>query len=180
MVDNRVERTRRVVLEAAREMLPEVGPMAMTYSGLSERTGVTRQTLYRHWPTMESVFVELVLAGPEVGYPSPHADPHRVVTEFLTSLRAGMSDATTAGALMALAAQADRDTTSADALAAIARDRRDALNILLSNTGHSVDEDEFARLVGPVMFRRFLARGEVTNELIDATVTAWLNDSSST
>jgi AcrR family transcriptional regulator len=45
-----VERTRRHVLAVARELLPEVGPAGLTYSLLAERAGVTRQTLYRHWP----------------------------------------------------------------------------------------------------------------------------------
>ena len=163
------------MLDSARQLLPEVGPTGVTYTLLSDRTGVTRQTLYRHWPTIESLFVDLVLAGPDNHYPSPDTDADTVVTEFLTSLRAGMNDPPTAAALMALAAQADRHAPSRAALASIATDRCAALNILLTNTGRTVEPDEFARLVGPVMFQRFLAQPPVSDRLIEATVTAWLD-----
>lgn len=175
--DPRVQRTRQRVLDTARELLAEVGPMAMTYTLLSERAEVTRQTLYRHWPTTTDLLAELVLNGPDVGYPSPHTDPSIVAGDFLTSLRAGMNDPTTAATLMALTAHADHDHASATALAAVADDRRNALNTLLAKTGRSVTDAEFARLVGPVFFQRFLARQPVTDTLIQSTVAAWLQAS---
>lgn len=85
-----------------------------------------------------------------------------------------MDDPTTAAALMALAAQADRDQASASALAAIAADRCAALNTLLGNTDRTIDDAEFARLVGPVFFQRFVARQPVTDELIHDAVAVWL------
>lgn len=176
MADPRVQRTRQRVLAAARKLLADVGPMAFTYTLLGERAEVTRQTLYRHWPTLTDLLVELVLAGPDVGYPSPNRDPSVVATEFLTSLRAGMGDPTTAAILISLAAHADHDAHSSSALAAVAEDRCAALNALLAETGRSVTPEEFARLVGPVFFQRFLARQPVTDQLIHATVATWSED----
>jgi len=172
--DARVRRTRTKVIAVARDLLVEVGPLSLTYTLLSERAAVTRQTLYRHWPTIEALLVDLVLVGPEAGYPEPGDDPYVIVVGFLTSLRAGMDDPTTAAALIALAAQADVDTASAAALRAISADRRTALNTLLSGTMRQVTENEFAQLVGPVFVQRFIARGVVTDQLIADTVTAWL------
>ena len=113
-----------------------------------------------------------MLAGPEVGYPSPHSDPVIVATEFLKSLRAGITDTTTAGALTALAALADHDDISATALRTIVADRSAALNLLLTQTGRTVRADEFARLVGPVLFARFFARQPITDKFIGQTVAA--------
>ncbi len=48
--------------------------------------------------------------------PPPNTDPAVVATEFLTSLRDGMNDPTTAAIVIALA---DQDTHSSDALAAV-------------------------------------------------------------
>jgi AcrR family transcriptional regulator len=172
--DARVRRTRAKVIAVARDLLVEVGPLGLTYTLLSDRTGVTRQTLYRHWPTVEALLVDLVLVGPEVGYPTPAADPFEVAVGFLTSLRAGMNHPTTAAALIALSAQADVDAASAAALQAISADRRAALNALLADSSRQVTENEFARLVGPVFAQRFIAHGPVTDELIADTVTAWL------
>lgn len=172
--DPRVQRTRRHVLDVARALIGEVGPMALTYTLLSERSDVTRQTLYRHWPTTTMLFADLVLTGPDVGYPSHHTDPHTVIVEFLTSLRNGMNDPTTAASLTALVAHADHDATSSDALIAITIDRCEALNTLLTNTDVTVNRDDFAQLVSPVFFQRFIARQPVTDQLIHDTTTNWI------
>ena len=177
-LDPRVGRTRARVLPVARELLREVGPARVTYSLLSERSGVTRQTLYRHWPTQSALYADLVLTGPDVGYPSPDPSPTVVLVEFLKSLRAGLTDSTTAGALTALAAHADHDDISSTALSTIVADRCAALNALLALTGTTVNDSDFAHLVGPLLFARFFARQPITDQFIDQTVTAWIHSQS--
>lgn len=62
MVDGREARaakTRARVIEAARELVDEGGPAAITYSALAERSGVGRATLYRHWPEIGDLWAEL-------------------------------------------------------------------------------------------------------------------------
>lgn len=62
MVDGRearAARTRERVMQAARELVEEGGPAAITYSALAERSGVGRATLYRHWPHIEDLWSEL-------------------------------------------------------------------------------------------------------------------------
>ncbi|HEY6495190.1 MAG TPA: TetR/AcrR family transcriptional regulator, partial [Trebonia sp.] len=71
----RVKRTRDRMLAAARELLAEAGPAGLTYSSLAERAGVTRQTLYRHWPERSALLVDLILEGSVGGYPQPGEDP---------------------------------------------------------------------------------------------------------
>ncbi|MGA5037028.1 TetR/AcrR family transcriptional regulator [Streptomyces capoamus] len=171
----RVRRTRDRVLVVARELLADVGPTALTYSLLAERGKVTRQTLYRHWPTREALLVDVMLeSGDGSTYPEPGTDPRAVITAFLRSLRHGLDNPATASALMALAAQADRDPGAAHALAKISEDRHHALNRLLEPSGTQISADDFAQLVGPVMFRRFLDRRPVTDATIDTVVTHWL------
>ena len=48
-VDPRVERSRRVILEAVLEELGEVGYGAFTIEGVAARAGVGKSTIYRHW-----------------------------------------------------------------------------------------------------------------------------------
>ncbi len=50
-VDPRVQRTRDVVLGAAREMLAERGYAGVSVEALVLRTGVAKTTVYRHWPS---------------------------------------------------------------------------------------------------------------------------------
>ena len=47
--DPRVERTRRVVAEAALDLLAEVGYGGLTCEGVAARAGVGKATIYRHW-----------------------------------------------------------------------------------------------------------------------------------
>ncbi|RFA07012.1 hypothetical protein B7R21_16940 [Subtercola boreus] len=163
----RVIRTKARVITVARELLPQVGPAALTYTLLADRAGVTRQTLYRHWPSREKLLAELVLTGPVVGYPEGGTDAHLTMVEFLSSLRAGMQNEVTAAALSSLMAQADRHADSADALRSIVSDRHAALQALLRPTGLSITAEQFAMLAGPVLFRRFIARQPVSDEFIE-------------
>lgn len=47
--DPRVERSRRVILEAVLDELVDVGYGALTIEGVAARAGVGKSTIYRHW-----------------------------------------------------------------------------------------------------------------------------------
>src|SRR4029450_13783209 len=49
-VDPRVERSRRVILEATLGELGEVGYGTLTIEAVAARAGVGKSTIYRHWP----------------------------------------------------------------------------------------------------------------------------------
>ena len=49
-LDPRIERSRRVILEAALDELGAVGYGALTIEGVAARAGVGKSTIYRHWP----------------------------------------------------------------------------------------------------------------------------------
>jgi AcrR family transcriptional regulator len=171
----RVQRTRNHVLTIARDLLPQVGPAGLSYAVLAERAGVTRQTLYRHWPTRAALLFDLILEGPDLGtYPEPGTDVRAVATAWLKSLRAGVSIPAMRIAGLAVTAQADHDPESAQALVRISQDRHAALNKLLEPAGIQIDDDEYTLLYGPVLARLFLERGEVTDKFIDTVVTQWL------
>src|SRR5580692_8478225 len=112
----RVRRTRERILAAARELLSEVGPAGLTYSELAERAGVTRQTLYRHWPARSALLTDMILVGSLGGYPQPGNDPAVVATAWLNSVCDGLSDSARRTAVVAVTAQADADPDSARAL----------------------------------------------------------------
>lgn len=48
--DPRVERSRRIILEAVLEELGAVGYGALTIEAVAARAGVGKSTIYRHWP----------------------------------------------------------------------------------------------------------------------------------
>lgn len=52
----RVEATKRRIVEAAVELHEQVGPARASRSSIAERAGVDRQTYYRHFPDERSLF----------------------------------------------------------------------------------------------------------------------------
>ena len=170
----RVQRTRDRMLAAARELLAEAGPAGLTYSVLAERAGVTRQTLYRHWPARSALLTDMILEGSVGDYPEPGADPAAVAAAWLASLRDGLLDPARRAVVLAVAAQADADPDSAQALAELSADRRAALNALLKPSGVQVTADEYPLLYGPVIARIVFERAEATDAFIASVVTQWL------
>ncbi|MEA9985085.1 TetR/AcrR family transcriptional regulator [Subtercola sp. RTI3] len=173
-VNPRVDRTKTRVLEVAHEMLDELGPAGLTYTSLASRSGVTRQTLYRHWPERDALLADVILTGPDVGYPVAGPDARIIIIDFLASLRDGLSHRPTASALLAIAAQAADDSGSADALNRVIVDRTSALNSLLLDTGVELSPDDYAQVTGPVIVQVLIARGPVSDQLIQRTVDAWM------
>lgn len=53
--DPRIAKTRKRVLDAAWELLTEVGFDGVTVELVSTRSGVARSTLYRHWDTKSEI-----------------------------------------------------------------------------------------------------------------------------
>lgn len=59
-VDPRTARTREAALHAAVDLLADAGPSALTHQELSRAAGVSRATLYRHWPTAIDLLLDLL------------------------------------------------------------------------------------------------------------------------
>lgn len=50
--DPRLDATRAHALDAALTLLQEQGALAVTHAAISAQTGISRSTLYRHWPKL--------------------------------------------------------------------------------------------------------------------------------
>jgi AcrR family transcriptional regulator len=85
------QRTRARIVDAAESLHAEVGPANTTISAIAGRAGVTRATVYRHFPDDESLF--LACSGQWLSrqvLPDPHKwDAH---DDPLGVLRSGLSD----------------------------------------------------------------------------------------
>ena len=56
--DPRIAVTRHKALLSAIELIKEKGIREVTYQSVSARTGISRSTLYRHWPDINSLLLE--------------------------------------------------------------------------------------------------------------------------
>lgn len=59
-VDPRVLRSRARIIEAATALIAESGARAVTVDAVAERSGVAKSTLYRHWPSIEALLVDVL------------------------------------------------------------------------------------------------------------------------
>ncbi len=57
--DPRIEQSRTLVLDAAVALFLERGLAAVTMEGTATRSGVSRSTLYRHWPNRDALTADM-------------------------------------------------------------------------------------------------------------------------
>ena len=117
----RSEKARQSVLDAMRAALTGDGYEAVTIEGLADAAGVSKQTIYRWWPSRGALIAECLTEGrlipvdfdvPDTG--DLHADIERWLTGVLAVL-----DAPTGGPLLrSLIAAAAEDAAVGDRLSA--------------------------------------------------------------
>ena len=62
--DPRAVRSREAILAAARSLLAEGGPAAVTHQRVAERAGVGRATVYRHWAQPDHLVYDALTDAP--------------------------------------------------------------------------------------------------------------------
>ena len=177
-----VQRTHRVMLDAARKLLRENGPGAVTHLRVAEVSGVARATVYRHWPDRADILldllrgdVELQLAPPPEGIPL--ADR---VTALLLKLAASLNG-DNGRILTAMIGLAEWDK---DVFAALERMRAFGPRLLRDILAAGIDDASLAAdtdidvlmdvLIGPLFLQRLLHHNEITDAYVDDLVATTL------
>lgn len=181
MIDPRIARTRDAVLRAARDLLVEGGPAAVTVDAVVARSGVAKSTIYRHWESRD----ELLLAVMESAAPFLHAPPgsldfEAALRDLQGQLHAVFSDAEWARMLPALLMLKHHE----EGLAHLQGRMHEAQSRVLAEVldrgvaegrlaaGYDVDEAG-AHLVGPMLLK-VLADGTVDARFAQRVVDRFL------
>ncbi len=69
--DPRALRSKEAILQAARQLLLDCGPSAVTHVRVAEQSGVGRATVYRHWPKTEQLLAEAMATVPMPFFATP-------------------------------------------------------------------------------------------------------------
>jgi AcrR family transcriptional regulator len=165
-MDPRIDRTRQHVLACAREIMLARGADAVTFSEVGRAARVSRNTLYRHWPTREKLLADLTMsyyAGQE-----SEASAAESVADFLKLVRENLDEPGSAKTLSLLISRADHDPAIAQVLRQVAQLRQETLSKI---TGPLTDA-EFALIIGPLLFQAVIARRPVTDEFLDELAAA--------
>jgi AcrR family transcriptional regulator len=95
------------VLDASIALFLEGGANALTVDAVSERSGVAKTTIYRHWENRDALVVDAVRGCiPVVEHPDPELSFEEALRQAVRSLAAGLSDDRVRAALPHLIAAA--------------------------------------------------------------------------
>jgi AcrR family transcriptional regulator len=181
--DPRVERSRRVILEAVLDELGAVGYGALTIESVAARAGVGKSTIYRHWPgkleLVEDAFrtLKATVVAPEGG-----TLRERVVS-VLEQVACLVQESTYSACMPALIDASERDpkvrafhqSFSAERRAVLVGLLRDA--VTAGELPRSTDPELLAdALVGPILLRRLMLaepiEPAIAAELVDQLLPA--------
>jgi TetR/AcrR family transcriptional regulator, regulator of autoinduction and epiphytic fitness len=175
--DPRVERSRRVILEAVLCELGEVGYGALTIEGVALRAGVGKSTIYRHWPgKLELVEDAFRTLKASVVVPEGGTLRERVIG-IIEQVAGLVQESTYATCMPALIDAAERDPKVRDFHNRFSAERRAVLVDVLRdavNTGElppTTDPELLAdALVGPILLRRLMLAEPMGPEIAVALV----------
>jgi AcrR family transcriptional regulator len=163
---------------AASELLPEVGLRAMTTDRIAERSGVSKATIYKWWPSKYAVAVDAFLSGMFAASPLP--DTGSAHEDFRQALRGIMRFYGTAtGRVFAqLVAEAQSDPeVFAELRDHLVASRRELVRAIWARgaargeLSAEVDPEVGLDLIfGPAMYRLVAGHGPLTDAAADAVV----------
>lgn len=177
--DPRFVRSREAILAAARALLREGGPSAVTHAQVAERAGVGRATVYRHWPKVEPLLLEAMATVPMPFLDQPAAPTREWLTRELTAMarQLELDDVRAVATTLANAALWDEDMDArraqfagvlADRLAAALDDAQERGEVVLSLGSR----DAAAMTIGALYYRSTIERAPIGPALVEAAVDA--------
>jgi TetR/AcrR family transcriptional regulator of autoinduction and epiphytic fitness len=161
--DPRVERSRRVILEAVLDELGAVGYGALTIEGVAARAGVGKSTIYRHWSGKLDL-VEDAFRTLKAPVQAPEAGTLRErVIGLLEQVACLVEQSTYSTCMPALIEAAERDPQVRELHRRFSAERRAVLVELLRDAveGGELPADTDPELlgdalVGPIVLRRLM------------------------
>lgn len=179
--DRRVSRTKEIVLTAALEILISEGHEGVTPLAISEKTGVARTTVYRHWPTKHDILFDCMSFKTPVLEVYDTGDIRSDLIQQLSHLRIMLERSPISPIFGTLIERTERDPDFALMHAEYERRGTERLLDVLKN---AVSRGELrpdvdvataaASLGGPLFYLRLMARQPITDDFIAETVDRFL------
>ena len=180
-VDPRIERTRRVVLEATAELIGECGFGGTSIEAISERSGVARSTIYRHWSERTELLLESVGKQVESIQATYTGDLRADLLRTFSHISSLLSDETTRSVVASFFAESTRDPELANLNAKFTKARRQASRDLIEDAvsrgdlAPNTDSHQMADdLAAGIFFRGLILREAIDDEWLQAHVDRWI------
>ena len=179
--DPRVERSRRVILDATLDELGEVGYGAMTIESIAKRAGVGKATIYRHWNGKLDL-VESALDAMKDHLPTPgEGNARDRLIELLRSLVAYLTAPPASECLPTIVSAAHYDPAVRAFHLRFSAERRAVVVDIVEQgrrngeVGGDVDAElAVEMLVGPIFYRSLMTDRRFTVDEVEPLVDAAL------
>ncbi|MDQ3980674.1 MAG: TetR/AcrR family transcriptional regulator [Actinomycetota bacterium] len=176
-LDPRVERSRRVILGAALDLLGEIGFGGVTIEAVAARAGVGKSTIYRHWPgKLELIEDAICTLKARLAPPAGETTRDRVI-HVLRQAASNVADAPWSTCLPAIIDAAQRDPEVKVIHRRLSLERRQFLIDVLADgvARGEISSDRDLALVadclfGPIVVRRLLLHEPLDPENVPALV----------
>ncbi|MEV5843534.1 TetR/AcrR family transcriptional regulator [Streptomyces sp. NPDC051985] len=181
--DPRARRSREAALAAATELLVEGGPERVTHAAVAERAGVGRATVYRHWPDVQSLLLDALATDAR---PLLRLGDGSVREQFVAHLQREiewLNHSVSASVIATVIERAERDERVRrirEGMFGRADEQLEALLAAAVQRGElssGVEEDArelVARILGPLLFQRFMLGMRLDDDMVTRTVDAAL------
>jgi len=178
----RTTRVRRIVLDAAAELLIKEGHRAVTPHQVSKVTGVARSTIYRHWPDPVSLLLDAIDSVLAPDHTLSTVGSLRIdLTTALDSLRLRLNKRPFRAMFAALLDHATHSPKLVPAQRRFVSSVTAPLQSIIAEAiddgrlAHSLVPDEaVAQLVGPIFHQHVMMRARISDDLIARTVDAFV------
>ena len=172
-LDPRVIRSRAAILRAAATLLIELGAGGVTIEGISERSGVAKTTIYRHWKSRSQlVFDAFWSLFPEVELRVFEGTIREQLTTLVSRLIVGVTSSEWAPAIPALVDASARDAELRNLIREFLdvsmEPGRDMLRAAMARGERRPDLDvdvAIDLLVAPIFYRRLVSFEELDETL---------------
>ncbi|MDX1619658.1 MAG: TetR/AcrR family transcriptional regulator [Nitriliruptorales bacterium] len=179
--DPRVTRSKATVITTVLDLIGERGVAHTTVDEVSERSGVAKTTIYRHWASRAELVLDAIATLLE---PPPVPDTgalHSDLYELVDGLIRALTSSPLAGLMPSLMEAAERDPEFAELHRRQTQQRHRAVREVIDRgvrrgeLPQDVDRDlALALLAGPVFYRRFVSTETVDHDFGRAVVDAAL------
>ncbi len=181
-LDPRVTRSRESVLAAARELLVDSGPAAVTVDAVVARSGVAKSTIYRHWESRDELLVDVMqCSAPTLSLPPDHLDFEAAVRALVLQVGEMFADPEWARMVPALMMLKRHEDGLAHLDEELHREQLDVLRAVMQRgvaegrvtEGYVLDEVA-AQLIGPLFFALLTDEITIDRSFCDRVVDRFL------
>ena len=179
IADKRVERSKAAVLAETYRQLTQSGISGVSIDEVSRASGVSKTTIYRHWPSRSALLID---ACSRLGnaYPPPDTGTLRADLHALaTNLAAQLQTAAWASVYPSIIDAAERDPDIAAMQSELHKGFMAPFQAVVERAKERGEiapdkpaADLIAAVVGPLFYRRWFSKEAIDSRLTDATVDA--------